>query len=55
MENNQYAAHLKRQMMLDSAFRLATRFFAFLVLAMLIGMPPGLQQTLGIRQPHLNP
>src|SRR5574343_177335 len=38
MENNQYAAHLKRQMMLDSAFRLATRFFAFLVLAMLIGI-----------------
>ncbi|MBP7581053.1 phosphate ABC transporter permease subunit PstC [Vogesella sp. XCS3] len=38
MENNQYSAHLKRQMLLDSVFRVATRFFAFLVLAMLIGI-----------------
>ena len=38
MENNQYAAQLKRQMMFDTAFRVATRFFAFLVLALLIGI-----------------
>ena len=38
MENNQDSAHLKRQMLLDSVFRVATRFFAFLVLAMLIGI-----------------
>ncbi|MFC3530774.1 phosphate ABC transporter permease subunit PstC [Vogesella facilis] len=38
MENTQNAAHLKRQMLLDALFRLLTRSFAFLVLALLLGI-----------------
>ncbi|MDC7711193.1 phosphate ABC transporter permease subunit PstC [Vogesella indigofera] len=38
MEKLSNSANLKRQMMLDSLFRMTTRFFAFLVLALLVGI-----------------
>lgn len=38
MEKLSNGANLKRQMMLDSLFRLTTRVFAFLVLALLVGI-----------------
>ncbi|MFC3625561.1 phosphate ABC transporter permease subunit PstC [Vogesella amnigena] len=38
MENTHNAAHLKRQVLLDALFRLLTKSFAFLVLALLLGI-----------------
>ncbi len=38
MEKLSNSANPKRQMMLDSLFRMTTRFFAFLVLALLVGI-----------------
>ncbi|MCL6261841.1 phosphate ABC transporter permease subunit PstC [Craterilacuibacter sp. RT1T] len=38
MEKYKNTAHLKRQMQIDALFRISTRFFAFFVLAMLLGI-----------------
>lgn len=38
MENTHNAAHLKRQVLMDTLFRLLTKSFAFLVLALLLGI-----------------
>lgn len=38
MEKYQNTSHLKRQMLIDTLFRFSTRFFAFLVLALLLGI-----------------
>ncbi|RQW28698.1 phosphate ABC transporter permease subunit PstC [Rhodobacteraceae bacterium CH30] len=38
MEKYQNTSHLKRQMLIDKLFRISTRFFAFFVLAMLVGI-----------------
>ncbi|MCP9761036.1 phosphate ABC transporter permease subunit PstC [Aquitalea sp. S1-19] len=38
MEKYKNTSHLKRQMQIDALFRISTRFFAFFVLAMLLGI-----------------